>query len=653
MTYTIKQYRVFGGKRSASDKIMRLFCRFLLIGWGVIAVEIPKADSCPDLPNYVPELPGLLGHDVVCNYAGYTFASPYFYWFLVKVNYTRLLDVPLLLDIGGGTESSLTGLFAAGGPYRIVQGHGSLRLNVVKSLLDFANVLYVEQPGIFSFSKERFTGEYTTYVLLNEMIRFLDNFVQANGLSGIQQVYIIADGYMAKLGALLADPRFIQGRRFAVQGLIINNGIYDLARHLTSLASLTATLGAVPKDLAWKLEEANGISHDLIQSNPGEAYARWRRMIEIAREVSGIRQFENSLAGVESAEDVGEALESYLSQEAVQTAIHIRQPTRWQRQAQASAFQRAMGAILNVSTCEYNHLLQSPRHVSVLFAVGAYSPRSSADAFQQWAATARWEHTLQLLDRSRMFLISTNTTLYLTVTPSVIYALYPHEGRVLGTHTLPTYLASIKEFVLTHTLHGIPEQDQLMKELLSDCSGRGYFNQSLAACVCTSVPYSYGADCSLQLQTVEEFPVVWTLAPDQWRYVYLRTPDVPSSLLLESEVVGGNWTLPDGPQIVMAISLDLKQLPNEAENGLLSRNGEIALGQELSDETQRHIILGVKNGGRYKQLRLALTQQSLPSWNDKTLALCLLGLLGCVACLQAGICFYCWRQTKRHQRAAL
>ncbi len=618
---------------------------FLLAAMQAVAVVVRgNPESCPTLPNPIAALPGFMESDVICNYAGYSFSSPYFYWFVLKSNYTHLMDVPLLVFIGSGTESGLLHLFQPGGPYRLSQKGEEFAVNVTESLLDAANVLFVEQPGLFSFSKDKFTGDFTVSVFVNEMLRFLDSFVQYNGFVGNNHVYIVAEGNMAKVGAMLALPPKTP-RKYTVRGLIVNNGMLDLSKHTDGLAEFVDTLSLLPHDLLGQLAEESYVTPYMLTNDPIDVYETWRNFVKTVQHASGLPNFLDNVKDTSSSDEMA-IVEKYLSQEGVQKALHIRQTVQWERAPHYTVFRHALKALLNVSTVEFGRLMNTAENVDVMFNVGAHAPLSCIDGFQQWAKSIEWKGVEEMFLSSRVFLTENASTIYVKQRERLVYVIYPNDGRVLGTHSLRTYLSSVEQFIKNRTLSGLVEDDTDLAAILQQCSGNGEYNVTMKQCECyhSSSQHFYGADCSVALSSIDFFPYTFTLFPDQWNYYYVSVPAELASLdfTYEIQVCGEGIDVRSAGEIVVAVSTDLTALPDKDSNELFTSTQHIVLEKTLRDRSSDgRIILGIhgREGVVYK---VTIESQTMESAMMGVIGSCLVAILLTLLAAAVAICVGCF-----------
>jgi len=598
-----------------------------------------KSDSCPDLPNHIPDLPGLHDKDTICNYAGYSGGSPYFYWFMVKSNYTRLLNVPLLVYIGSGMQSSLVRMFQPGGPYRLDQIGPEYKISIVESLLDEANILYVEQPGMFTFSKERFTGEYNVYVFLNELQRFLDSFVQYNGLIGMGRIYIVAEGFMVKIAAMMANPSARQNSKYTIRGLILNNGIYDLSMQASSLTNLGAELGAIPENLLSQMTEETYITQGMLDLNPGEAYTRAKFLINSFKNISGLPNFIDDVSDT-TGTDHFSIIEGYLSEENVQKALHIKQKVPWDRLAKSSVFERAIRAVLNVSTPEFNDLIMQKSNIDIMFNVGVYSPLSSIDGFQRWVKSSQWGGKEKIFLSNRIFVSDNNSIIYVKEKDQIIYAIYPDEGSILGSYSLKHYLSAVSQFVKVRTIYGLIEDDTELVQILNQCNNNGFYNTTSEECECNA--NFYGADCSISLSNLE-FNKKYILGQGSWVYfiAFLENPLTKFTIVLRSE----DYKCKSNSEILLTVSGSLDELPDENDNDLLARSHEIYIDREISNESGK-IILGIKNVKPYCGYEIMIMKDAVESSTTDFVEKTVIGLIITMACLMIGTCIGCYLVSK-------
>ncbi len=611
----------------------------------VILAAAVAGDSCPELPNHIQGLPGFNDTDVICNYAGYSLGSPYFYWFLVKTNYTRLMDIPLLVYLGSGTESALMRLFQPGGPYRLVNSNGEYSIKITESLLDVANILYIEQPGLYSFSREKFTGEYTVYVFLQEIQRFLDSFVQRNGFTGSTHVYIIAEGYMAKVGAMLALPQ-AGPLKYRVRGLIINNGIYDLSTQTAGMANLAGELAVIPQDLLDRLREETYVSRHRLRTAPQEAVGRWKTLGDTLKEVSGLPNFLDSVSDTTPGDQAAD-VEKYLSQQNVQRALGIRSYAVWERHPKAPAFRRALAAILNISTPEFNILLDNSFNLDVMFNVGAFSPLTCVEGFEQWVKSAKWRGKDDLFLLDRMFVTRENGMAYVKEREQLIYAIHPDDGQVLGSRSPSLYMSSMMQFIKNRTLHGLVEDDSALPAILNQCSSNGQYNGTAGQCVCGRTQRGerfYGADCSVAPDEIDSFPLEVELGPDQWGYYYIEIPLSPISLNL----ICLNCD-PDSELLMALNGGDPTTLPNEFINDAFSSTRRVV----VEPSPGKRAVLGVKVRGQRKgRCRVRVESEPLESKGLALVVAVLVGVLLVLLGLTAAFCV-AWYLLRRRQTGQL
>jgi len=599
--------------------------------------------SCPLLKNYVKSLPDLINSDHVCNYAGYNMVSPYFYWLIINKDLVQLMNIPLIINIGSGSESSLARIFKPGGPYKIKQKGTRIELEAVESLLRIGHIMYLEQPDIFSFSKEDSIGEYTSEVFLNELRRFLELFVLNNQFFEGARVYIIAEGFMAKIGAMLGLgflPK-ITKRWHNISGLIINNGIYDLPIHMRDLGKLSAELHMIPETLIDRLIEETSITGGLVKENPKEAFRRWDFLSNALMRASGLVNFLDDVSDTSDASQ-DNLIESYLSQKNVQQSLNVQKIGSWKKEPKAPSFTRALPALINSSTAEFNFLFSKPQHVYTLLNVGAYSPLTSVDSVNQWIKTLRSESVNALVNSSRIFVSDDLTTIYAKNNKErLLFAIYPDEGKILGSYSLKTYLKVMDEFIMKNTLKGKEENDALIKDILKGCSNQGKLNTAEEKCICDK--NYYGADCSISPR-VAKAPEKFALGAMEWKYFFIETKGYTKYSLLQSS----NKDCFKRNSLLMVVNLDTNHLPDEYDNDILVTYNELTLNCK---QKQNLFILGIRNASPYCDYNITLIEESLEENMTGVLKEIVVGILLGLICsvLVIGIICYIlhWSDNKR------
>lgn len=591
--------------------------------------------SCPLLRNPVHKVPGLLSSEHVCNYAGYNMGSPYFYWLILNKDLLQLMNIPLIIHIGSGNESSLAHAFRPGGPFQLKRQRNNIEMEVVESLLDIGHVMYLEQPGIFSFSKEKLIGEYTSSTFLNELRRFLDSFVTYNQFFEGVKIYVVAEGHMAKVGAMLAlaQKAAVPPAKgwHTISGLIVNNGIYDLSKHQKDFGELSAELGIIPEYLMDRLIEETSITAHQVANDPYEAFNRWNFLSTTVAKASGLVNFLNDVS--DTGDECGDKLvEEYLSQREVQRMLHIRKPVKWRREPKPGSFSRALPALINVSTSEFNSFLDRPEHIYTLFNIGAYSPLSSVGAFKHWMKGLTSDAIEELVNSPRLFISDPSTTIYAKENNKAAYAIYPDEGRNLGSYSLGTYLSVMDQFIIKHSLHGAVEDDTPIQTILKDCSGNGWFDKREENCVCDK--NYYGADCSVRPR-VAKASEDFLLGAMEWRHFFVESEGCVKYLVTQDD----NRMCPRKANLVIAVNLGSLKLPDEIDNDILTTTNEIILNCK---KQQKRFILGIKNTSPYCEYHITLEQISLQQNLTNVLKQIIVWTLAGFICLVLGVGIACY-----------
>jgi len=529
--------------------------------------------SCPDLPNYVTSIAEL--HKDICNYAGYVPNSPYFYWFMIKRDYTRLIDVPLFIHIGGGIESSLLNIFQNGGPYRLRYNELS---NTNESLLDIGNVVYVEAKGMFSLYQD--LKQCNIYALLNEYKEFIDSFIKHNELFGLSNVFIISDEQTTKLGVIL-ELASLEAIEYKIKGLIINNGRLSIHNYIDSTSKLTERLNIIPPDLLAKLTEETYIPDAMGLIDPKEAFSRWNLFSYFVANVSGLVNFMNDIRNTSLHNEVKD-IEKFLSRDDVQKALHVPKFVQWQ--SKISVLECMLPAILNATQEEYK---EAAKHFRILFNVGTYSTLTSVNGFHQWASS--WNK--ELLKQNRKFM--NNANIYIKNKDNTTYAIYTNEGKDLGKHSLHSYLSVIDHFVHNRTLKTLDEDDSSLIHIMQHCNQHGEFDKIEKKCKCGSG--YYGADCSMTLTNIDS--KIYRLLPRQWQYFKIT----------QIEGVRKYRASSNECQVMIALNFGLSTLPTKNNNDILTVMDEITFEKDKESEA----ILGIHNMNAYQSCNIILEERSM------------------------------------------
>eukprot|EP00826_Nyctotherus_ovalis_P064764 TRINITY_DN9508_c0_g4_i3.p1 TRINITY_DN9508_c0_g4~~TRINITY_DN9508_c0_g4_i3.p1 ORF type:complete len:436 (-),score=116.81 TRINITY_DN9508_c0_g4_i3:116-1309(-) len=380
-----------------------------------------------------------------------------------------------------------------------------------------------------------------------------------------------------------------------------------------------------------RLIEEKSITAHQIANDPYEAFNRWNFLSTALAKVSGLVNFLNDVS--DTGDDYGDRLaEEYLSQREVQKAMHIRKPVKWKKEPKPGSFDRALPALINVSTPEFDDFLDKPEHIYALFNVGAYSPLSSVGAFKHWMNSLTSNRIVELVNSPRLFISNPSTTIYAKEGNKVAYAIYPDEGKNLGSYSLGTYLSVMDQFIMEHSLHGAVEDDALIQTILKDCSGNGFFDNKEKSCVCDK--NYYGADCSISPKVANPSEG-FLLGAMEWRHFFVEPEECVKYVATQSN----NQMCPRKTNLVMAVNLDSFRLPDEVNNDILTTTNEIILNCR---KKQKRFILGIKNTNPYCEYHITLEQVSLQENLTNMLKRIIVWTLAGLICLMLAVGIVCY-----------
>jgi hypothetical protein len=399
-------------------------------------------------------------------------------------------------------------------------------------------------------------------------------------LSGHPNTYILSEGCMVKIAAMMGDPRYNQQRSYTVRGIIFSNGLYDMSTQIVGMLNQISSLSIFPGDLMSRLYDEYAISAKMLKHNPEESYHKWSMLGTFMQDLSGQKNFLEDI-GDTSNEDSLLNVQGYLWQDEVIQALHLRQFTRWERFPTAANLKIALKSLINSSSDEFTQFLESePKNISILFAVGAFSGQYSVDGFQQWLGSLPWKgKKIPYINRTFFEGFHSMTFLKEFENKRITYAIFADEGTVLGRYSLNLYLKAMKEYIINKTICGLAEDDSQLEKLFHNCSSKGVYNSSLGSCVCNNndeeSTYYYGADCSikaLKLPMNEEQKI--TIGPHE--SIYYMVPLRNGKIKIEINGLTNNESL----QTVF--SLDTKNLPLAyIQNDALYTTSTIMIGDEF------------------------------------------------------------------------
>eukprot|EP01084_Bolivina_argentea_P071926 130659_1 len=183
--------------------------------------------------DIISSLPGYTaggGNPNIVQYAGFievnkTANGSMFYWLIEASEPTR--DTPLMIWLNGGPgASSLTGLLAENGPFRIVPGSNGKTLTYNNySWSTHYHMLFVDNPINTGFSFCNDGHEITNEDQMGaNFLTFMTGFYECHPALKAVALYITGESYAGRYIPFIYK---YLSRDFDVTGLAIGNGIYD------------------------------------------------------------------------------------------------------------------------------------------------------------------------------------------------------------------------------------------------------------------------------------------------------------------------------------------------------------------------------------------------------------------------------------------
>jgi cathepsin A (carboxypeptidase C) len=186
---------------------------------------------CESKSDLIERLPGLGIKPKFHQYSGYLNATEgrhLFYWFLESQRDPSKDPVVLFLN-GGPGISSLYGLFAENGPFRVLPSGRSVTYDPY-SWNSVANVLYVDTPAGVGFS---YSDDHDYRTNDDESLKFnyeaLKDFFKKYPQFAENEFYLTGEGFAAVyLSLLAAEMLNDQSSQINLKGLAIGNGFFDV-----------------------------------------------------------------------------------------------------------------------------------------------------------------------------------------------------------------------------------------------------------------------------------------------------------------------------------------------------------------------------------------------------------------------------------------
>jgi hypothetical protein len=409
---------------------------------------------------------------------------------------------------------------------------------------------------------------------------------------------------------------------------------------MRDFGKLSTELHMIPEYLIDRLIEETPITDGLVKGDPGETFWRWNFLSDAFMRASGLPNFLNDVCDTSDIYQ-DNLIELYLSQKDVQLSLNIPKTGPWKKEPKPASFTRALPALINSSTAEFDSFFNLPYHAHTLLNVGVYSPLTSVDSVNQWIKTLTAKSVNALVNSPRIFVSDNLTTIYAKDNKArLLYTIYPDEGRVLGSYSLNIYLKVMDQFIMKSTLKGKEEDDALIKDILKGCSNHGKFNKAEEKCLCDN--YYYGADCSISPELAKA-PEEFVLGAMEWKYFFVKAKECTRYSI--SQTSTDNCLRKDS--LLMVANFDTNYLPDEYDNDIFAIHNEIILNCK---QNQNLFILGVGNRSPYCEYSITLTEESLEDNMAEILKDIVVGLLLGLICsvLVIGIvCYILYRSDNK------
>eukprot|EP01084_Bolivina_argentea_P307332 531178_1 len=310
---------------------------FILIGslLAIVSSQVPNCnggngkDQIASLPGYTPN-----GNTkpYFTQYSGFvqvnqTANGSIFYWFIETISKTVDANTPVLIWLNGGPgASSLSGLFAENGPYRIDNDRQTLSYNN-NSWINYYHMLFVDNPIGTGFS---FCNNDSYVVNEDQMgeqfVNFIVGFYKCHNNFSTNPLYITGESYAGRYIPFIAKHIIINNdiNNIPLAGLAIGNGLYDPYIQFPSAGIYAYSLGILDQQQYELIKRNVNDCLDLASTDP---YTAADDCVAITNDIysiygGNIFQYNIYILDANLFDSLTANIGAYLSQNTVTRAIH-------------------------------------------------------------------------------------------------------------------------------------------------------------------------------------------------------------------------------------------------------------------------------------------------------------------------------------------
>lgn len=315
-----------------SSKVCKNILFTLVLLLTIVSCEVPICNN--DVVNNLPGYPTGIDIPHLTMYSGFipvnsTANGSLFYWFIESMLGNEDPNIPIFVWLNGGPgASSLTGLLAENGPFRISDNGKKLTFNEFTWVKDY-HMLFVDNPiGTgFSFCNE---GEWIT-----KESQMADNFVtfllkwfncsSAHEKYSKNPLFLSGESYAGRYIPWIAHEIIKQNvkQTLNLHGLVIGNGIWNPFLQFPSSAQYAYNLGIINK--YQKLEVDTAVNKCLFEEkNCTKAAMDCETVTNNIYHTMGGGIFQYNVNKLDEGifDDISANIALYLGQSSVQKALH-------------------------------------------------------------------------------------------------------------------------------------------------------------------------------------------------------------------------------------------------------------------------------------------------------------------------------------------
>jgi len=293
-------------------------------------------DKISKLPGYTPN-----GNTqpYMNEYSGFvevneTANGSIFYWFIETISKTADENTPVLIWLNGGPgASSLSGLFAENGPYRIKDDGVTLEFNN-NSWIQYYHMLFVDNPIGTGFSFCNNDSYVTNEDQMGaQFVNFLVGFYKCHNNFSSNPLYITGESYAGRYIPFIAK-HVLENKNtvdIPLQGLAIGNGIYDPYIQFRSAPTYAFNLGIIDQQQYEVISENVNDCLNLASTDP---YTAADECVTITNDIysvygGNIFQYNVYILNADVFDSITADIGNYLGQKSVAQAIHTYGISTW------------------------------------------------------------------------------------------------------------------------------------------------------------------------------------------------------------------------------------------------------------------------------------------------------------------------------------